>query len=94
MSLFEATDPSTNVRHELQLKGAGRTPYSRFADGNAVLRSSVREFVVSEGRIQQVAPTALASTFDADPVASASRPWHPYDTGLGSDVTTSQACAP
>jgi len=35
-------------RLELQLKGAGRTPYSRFADGRAVLRSSVREFVMSE----------------------------------------------
>lgn len=35
-------------RFELQLKGAGKTPYSRFADGNAVLRSSIREFLVSE----------------------------------------------
>lgn len=33
---------------ELQLKGAGRTPYSRFADGRAVLRSSIREFLCSE----------------------------------------------
>ena len=48
ISLFEATNPSTDVRYELQLKGAGRTPYSRFADGRAVLRSSIREFVVSE----------------------------------------------
>ena len=35
-------------RWELQLKGAGKTPYSRFADGRAVLRSSVREYVASE----------------------------------------------
>lgn len=35
-------------RWELQLKGAGKTPYSRFADGRAVLRSSIREFVASE----------------------------------------------
>lgn len=48
ISLFEATNPSSNTRYELQLKGAGRTPYSRFADGRAVLRSSIREFVVSE----------------------------------------------
>src|SRR5690242_7382857 len=48
ISLFEATNPSTGVRYEVQLKGAGRTPYSRFADGRAVLRSSIREFVVSE----------------------------------------------
>jgi uncharacterized protein YdiU (UPF0061 family) len=33
---------------ELQLKGAGLTPYSRSADGRAVLRSSVREFLASE----------------------------------------------
>lgn len=33
---------------QLQLKGAGRTPFSRFGDGYAVLRSSVREFLASE----------------------------------------------
>ncbi len=33
---------------ELQLKGSGTTPYSRFADGKAVLRSSIREFLCSE----------------------------------------------
>lgn len=48
ISLFETTNPDTGVRYELQLKGAGMTPYSRFADGKAVLRSSIREFVVSE----------------------------------------------
>lgn len=48
ISLFESTNPSTGTRYEVQLKGAGRTPYSRFADGRAVLRSSIREFVVSE----------------------------------------------
>jgi len=35
-------------RWELQLKGSGRTPYSRFGDGRAVLRSSIREFLCSE----------------------------------------------
>ncbi|PHH89702.1 hypothetical protein CDD83_5453 [Cordyceps sp. RAO-2017] len=48
ISLFETTNPSSGTRYELQLKGAGLTPYSRFADGKAVLRSSIREFVVSE----------------------------------------------
>jgi uncharacterized protein YdiU (UPF0061 family) len=33
---------------ELQLKGSGRTPYSRMGDGRAVLRSSIREFLCSE----------------------------------------------
>ena len=45
MAKIFATDGS---RQELQLKGAGRTPYSRTADGRAVLRSSLREFVCSE----------------------------------------------
>ncbi|KAI9768877.1 MAG: hypothetical protein M1835_006808, partial [Candelina submexicana] len=49
ISLFETTNPLTKTRYELQLKGAGKTPYSRFADGKAVLRSSIREFIVSEG---------------------------------------------
>lgn len=35
-------------RYELQLKGCGRSPYSRGFDGRAVLRSSIREFLVSE----------------------------------------------
>ena len=48
ISLFETTNPSSGKRYELQLKGAGMTPYSRFADGKAVLRSSIREFIVSE----------------------------------------------
>ncbi len=34
--------------HEVQLKGAGLTPYSRMGDGRAVLRSSIREFLCSE----------------------------------------------
>ncbi|KAI5790515.1 hypothetical protein FPQ18DRAFT_277470 [Pyronema domesticum] len=48
ISLFEGTNPQTGKRYEVQLKGAGKTPYSRFADGRAVLRSSIREFLVSE----------------------------------------------
>ncbi|RCI17150.1 hypothetical protein L249_2366 [Ophiocordyceps polyrhachis-furcata BCC 54312] len=48
ISLFETTNEQSGTRYELQLKGAGLTPYSRFADGKAVLRSSIREFIVSE----------------------------------------------
>lgn len=40
-----------NVTYELQLKGAGRTPFSRNADGLAVLRSSIREYLCSEGTV-------------------------------------------
>jgi serine/tyrosine/threonine adenylyltransferase len=47
-------------RHELQLKGAGRTPYSRTADGRAVLRSSLREFLCSEAMHWLGVPTTRA----------------------------------
>jgi uncharacterized protein YdiU (UPF0061 family) len=44
----------------LQLKGAGPTPYSRTADGLAVLRSSVREFLCSEAMFHLGVPTTRA----------------------------------
>ncbi|MDG1498684.1 MAG: YdiU family protein [Planctomycetota bacterium] len=47
INLGEVVCPDGKVR-TLQLKGAGPTPYSRTADGRAVLRSSVREFLCSE----------------------------------------------
>lgn len=47
-------------RWELQLKGAGPTPYSRRADGRAVLRSSVREFLCSEAMHHLGIPTTRA----------------------------------
>ncbi len=60
ISLFETTNPSSKIRYELQLKGAGITPYSRFADGKAVLRSSIREFIVSEALHALRIPTTRA----------------------------------
>ncbi len=55
---------------ELQLKGAGRTPYSRTADGRAVLRSSVREFLCSEAMHALGVPTtrALSLVTTGEPV--------------------------
>lgn len=47
-------------RWEVQLKGAGPTPYSRRADGRAVLRSSVREFLCSEAMHHLGVPTTRA----------------------------------
>lgn len=47
-------------RWELQLKGAGPTPYSRRADGRAVLRSSIREFLCSEAMFHLGVPTTRA----------------------------------
>lgn len=45
---------------ELQLKGAGLTPYSRMGDGRAVLRSSIREFLGSEAMQALSIPTTRA----------------------------------
>ncbi|MBC7685282.1 MAG: YdiU family protein, partial [Bdellovibrionales bacterium] len=45
---------------ELQLKGAGMTPYSRMGDGRAVLRSSIREFLCSEAMAALNVPTTRA----------------------------------
>ena len=54
---------------EIQLKGSGPTPYSRNADGRAVIRSSVREFVCSEAMHHLGVPTtralSLVSTGDS-----------------------------
>jgi serine/tyrosine/threonine adenylyltransferase len=47
-------------RHELQLKGAGPTPYSRMGDGRAVMRSSVREFLCSEAMHHLGVPSTRA----------------------------------
>jgi uncharacterized protein YdiU (UPF0061 family) len=58
ITLGEVRGPSG--RWELQLKGAGPTPYSRTADGRAVLRSSVREFLCSEAMFHLGVPTTRA----------------------------------
>lgn len=46
--LGEYISINTGKRWELQLKGSGKTPFSRDGDGRAVLRSSIREFLASE----------------------------------------------
>lgn len=59
ISLGETVNAS-GERWELQLKGAGPTPYSRTADGRAVLRSSIREFLCSEAMHHLGVPTTRA----------------------------------
>ncbi|OYY74200.1 MAG: hypothetical protein B7Y40_05520 [Gammaproteobacteria bacterium 28-57-27] len=59
INLAEVINPQ-GQRWTLQLKGAGRTPYSRSADGRAVLRSSVREFLCSEAMHHLGIPTTRA----------------------------------
>lgn len=50
---------------QLQLKGSGETPYSRFGDGRAVLRSSIREMVASEACYFLGIPTTRAAALVA-----------------------------
>ncbi|MCC2955558.1 YdiU family protein [Massilia sp. IC2-477] len=52
--------PTPTGQMELQLKGAGLTPYSRMGDGRAVLRSSIREFLCSEAMAALGIPTTRA----------------------------------
>ncbi len=59
ITLGEWTTPDGHTQ-ELQLKGAGITPYSRSADGRAVLRSSVREYLMSEAMHYLGVPTTRA----------------------------------
>ncbi|HSG73125.1 MAG TPA: protein adenylyltransferase SelO family protein, partial [Planctomycetaceae bacterium] len=59
INLGELINPQ-GERWTLQLKGAGPTPYSRTADGLAVLRSSVREFLCSEAMYHLGVPTTRA----------------------------------
>lgn len=69
-AIFIAELRSGQKYHQLQLKGAGMTPFSRMGDGRAVLRSSIREYVASEAMHALGIPTtrALSLTGTADPV--------------------------
>lgn len=66
MLLGEAS--TDNDRWELQLKGSGRTPYSRSGDGRAVLRSSLREYLCSEAMFGLGVPTTRALSLVDSPL--------------------------
>ena len=68
INLFEIEHQNKNWH--LQLKGAGETPYSRNADGLAVLRSSIREYLCSEAMFHLGIPTtrALSLSLSGDAV--------------------------
>ena len=66
LSLGEIDTP--NGPQELQLKGAGLTPYSRMGDGRAVLRSSIREFLCSEAMHGLGIPTTRALCITGSPM--------------------------
>lgn len=62
-------------RWEFQLKGAGKTPYCRGADGRAVLRSSVREFLAQEHMHALGIPTSRSLTLFTSKKEQVNRPW-------------------
>ena len=62
-------------RWEMQLKGGGRTPYCRGADGRAVLRSSVREFLAQEHMHALGVPTSRSLTLYTSKTEKVKRPW-------------------
>ncbi len=63
-------------RWEMQLKGGGPTPYCRGADGRAVLRSSVREFLAQEYMQALGVPTSRSLTLYVSRSEIARRPWY------------------
>ena len=63
-------------RWEFQLKGGGTTPYCRGGDGRAILRSSIREFLVSEAMAELGVPTTRALCLYVSQSETISRPWY------------------
>jgi uncharacterized protein YdiU (UPF0061 family) len=63
-------------RWEMQLKGGGRTPYCRGADGRAVLRSSVREFLAQEHMHALGVPTSRSLSLYVSKTEEVRRPWY------------------
>ncbi|UAL41576.1 protein adenylyltransferase SelO family protein [Shewanella inventionis] len=63
-------------RWEMQLKGGGRTPYCRGADGRAVLRSSVREFLAQEHMHALGVPTSRSLSLYVSKSETVQRPWY------------------
>lgn len=63
-------------RWEMQLKGGGRTPYCRGADGRAVLRSSIREFLAQEHLHALGVPTSRSLSLYVSKSETVQRPWY------------------
>jgi uncharacterized protein YdiU (UPF0061 family) len=73
VSILEAT--INGKRWEMQLKGGGKTPYCRGADGRAVLRSSVREFLAQEHMNALGIPTSRSLSLYTSKTEKVRRPW-------------------
>lgn len=81
-------------RWEMQLKGGGRTPYCRGADGRAVLRSSIREFLAQEHMHALGVPTSRSLSLYVSKTEKVKRPWYSDGSRLEDpDVLISEAVA-
>ena len=74
ISIFEGL--FEDKRWEMQLKGGGPTPYCRGADGRAVLRSSVREFLAQEFMYALGVPTSRSLSLYVSRSETVQRPWY------------------
>ena len=74
ISVFEGV--FNGRRWEMQLKGGGPTPYCRGADGRAVLRSSVREFLAQDFMHALGVPTSRSLTLSVSRSETIRRPWY------------------
>jgi uncharacterized protein YdiU (UPF0061 family) len=81
-------------RWEMQLKGGGRTPYCRGADGRAVLRSSVREFLAQEHMHALGVPTSRSLSLYVSKTEKVKRPWYSHGSrSEDPDILISEATA-
>ncbi len=74
MSVYEGV--INGKRWEMQLKGGGKTPYCRGADGRAVLRSSIREFLAQEHMHALRIATSRSLSLYTSNVETVNRPWY------------------
>ena len=77
VAVAKTSHPHASSRYEMQLKGAGPTPFCRGADGRAVLRSSIREFLASEAMYYLGIDTTRAlSLIVSENGNTSQRPWY------------------
>ena len=92
ISVFEGL--FNGKRWEMQLKGGGPTPYCRGADGRAVLRSSVREFLAQEFMHALGVPTSRSLTLVMSRAETVRRPWYsPNSRSFDPDILVDNPAA-
>lgn len=92
LSVFEGV--FNGRRWEMQLKGGGPTPYCRGADGRAVLRSSVREFLAQEFMHALGVPTSRSLTLYVSRSETVRRPWYtPNSRSFDPDILVNNPAA-